>query len=45
MLFFKHILKSEKLVALDVAEVNPTYDMGERTARLAACLVNEWFMI
>lgn len=45
MHFYRHILKSEKTVALDVAEVNPQFDMGERTARLAASLVNEWFMI
>lgn len=45
MHFYKHILKSEKLVALDVAEVNPEYDIQERTARLAASLVNEWLMI
>lgn len=42
--FFRHILRNEKLVAMDVAEVNPVYDIGERTARLAASLVNEWFM-
>lgn len=45
MHFFKHILKNEKLIALDVAEVNPEFDVQERTARLAASLVNEWFMI
>ncbi|ROH96703.1 formimidoylglutamase [Chryseobacterium daecheongense] len=45
MHFYRHILKSQKLIALDVAEVNPSYDIQERTARLAACLVNEWFMI
>ncbi|MCU7618260.1 formimidoylglutamase [Chryseobacterium sp. PBS4-4] len=45
MHFYKHILKSEKLVGLDVAEVNPQFDIQERTARLAASLVNEWFMI
>lgn len=44
MHFFGHILKSEKLVALDFAEVNPAFDIGERTARLAAALANEWFM-
>ena len=43
--FYRHILKSEKLVALDVAEVNPDFDIADRTARLAASLVNEWFMI
>lgn len=42
--FYRHILKSEKLIALDVAEVNPEYDLGERTARFAASLINEWFI-
>jgi formiminoglutamase len=45
MHFYRHILKSDKLLALDVAEVNPLFDIQERTARLAACLMNEWFMI
>lgn len=45
MHLYKHILASHKLKALDVAEVNPQYDIQDRTARLAACLVNEWFMI
>ncbi|MEC3874114.1 formimidoylglutamase [Chryseobacterium salviniae] len=45
MHLYKHILKSEKLLALDVAEVNPVYDIQDRTARLAATLINEWFMI
>lgn len=45
MHFYKHILKSEKLIALDVAEVNPQFDIQGRTARLAASLVNEWLMI
>ena len=40
--FFKHILKSEKLMAFDIAEVNPSLDIQENTARLAAGLVNEW---
>lgn len=44
MHLYRHILKSEKLLALDVAEVNPVYDIQDRTARLAATLVNEWFM-
>lgn len=43
--FFRHILKNEKLIAMDVAEVNPSYDIADRTARLAASLVNEWWMI
>ena len=45
MQIYSHILSSEKIKALEVAEVNPTYDIQERTARLAASLVNEWFMI
>ena len=45
MHFLRHILKNEKLIAMDVAEVNPTYDIADRTARLAASLVNEWWMI
>jgi len=45
MQIYRHILSSEKMKALDVAEVNPKFDIQERTARLAACLVNEWFMI
>ena len=45
MHFFKHILKNEKLVAFDVAEVNPSLDIQEKTARLAASLLNEWFLI
>jgi formiminoglutamase len=45
MHFYRHILKNEKLLALDVTEVNPSYDIQDRTARLAATLMNEWFMI
>lgn len=45
MQMFRHILSQEKTRALDVAEVNPDFDIQERTARLAASLVNEWFMI
>lgn len=45
MHFYRHILKSDKLLALDVAEVNPVYDIQDRTARLAATLMNEWFMV
>ena len=44
MHYFKHILKSEKLIAMDIAEVNPSLDIAERTARLAASLANEWLM-
>lgn len=45
MQIYRHILNSKKIKALDVAEVNPIYDIQERTARLASNLVNEWFMI
>lgn len=45
MHLYRHILQSEKLLALDVAEVNPVYDIQDRTARLAATLINEWFMV
>ena len=44
MHFFRHILNNKKLLALDVAEVNPSLDLQERTSRLAASLINEWFM-
>lgn len=45
MHIYRHLLKNIKLKALDVAEVNPNFDIQDRTARLAASLVNEWFMI
>ncbi|WP_417427609.1 formimidoylglutamase [Halpernia sp.] len=44
MHFFRHILKNPKLLAMDIAEVNPSLDFQEKTSRLAASLVNEWFM-
>ena len=44
MHFYKHLLKSEKLIALDVAEVNTKIDINDRTARLSASLINEWFI-
>ena len=44
LFLYRHLLKSNKMVALDVAEVNPEYDQQERTARLAASLLNEWLM-
>ena len=45
MHLYKHILRNEKLIALDIAEVNPNLDIQDHTARLAASLANEWFMI
>ncbi len=44
MHLFKHILNSPKLAAMDVAEVNPVYDNSDCTSRLAASLMNEFFM-
>ena len=44
MHWFRHILKNKKLIAMDIAEVNPSLDIAERTARLAASLANEWLM-
>lgn len=45
MHLYRHILRNEKLIALDIAEVNPDLDIQDHTARLAASLANEWFMI
>lgn len=45
MHLYKHILDSEKLKALDVCEVNPPLDIAERTSKLGAALINEWFML
>jgi formiminoglutamase len=35
----RHIVFSGKLASVDIAELNPTYDVDHRTARLAATLV------
>lgn len=45
MHMYRHILRSTNLVALDVAEVNPEFDIQNHTARLAASLMNEWMMM
>ena len=45
MYYFRHILRSEKLRAFDIAEVNPSLDPENRTAKLAASLLNEWLML
>lgn len=45
MHLYRHILRNKKLIALDIAEVNPDLDIQDHTARLAASLANEWFMI
>lgn len=44
MHLYKRILSNTKLRAMDVAEVNPKFDPDQRTSRLAASLLNEWFM-
>lgn len=36
---FNHIISSEKLVSIDIAELNPEYDCDNRTAKLAADLL------
>lgn len=41
----RSVLSYEHLVAMDVAEVNPEWDIQNRTSRLAASLVNEWLML
>ena len=45
MHLFRHLLQSHKLLAMDVAEVNPSLDQADITARLAASLVNEWLTV
>lgn len=37
---FTSLLQSQKLVALDVVELNPKYDHDQNTARLAAQIIN-----
>lgn len=44
MKIYRYILQQNKIKALDVAEVNPQYDIQHRTARLAGSLVNEFLM-
>lgn len=44
MHFYRKLLQSETLIALDIAEVNPNRDENEKTARLGASLINEWFI-
>lgn len=39
LLYFKKILQSGRLISLDIAELNPEYDIDERTAKLAAQLI------
>ncbi|MGB5819050.1 MAG: formimidoylglutamase [Saonia sp.] len=37
---FKDIIDSKKLISLDIAELNPTYDRDDQTAKLAASLIH-----
>lgn len=43
---FREIIKllatNDKVVSLDIAEYNPTYDIDSRTAKLAAQLIFDW---
>src|SRR5690606_20291282 len=45
MHLFRHLVQSHKLLAMDVAEVNPSLDQADITARLAASLINEWLTV
>lgn len=45
MKIFRFLLQSDKMTALDIAEVNPNFDLEARTARLAGSLANEWLMV
>ncbi|HLS94075.1 MAG TPA: formimidoylglutamase [Sphingobacterium sp.] len=36
---FTKLIRSEKLISVDIAELNPTYDIDGRTAKLAADLI------
>lgn len=44
MHLYKRLLQSDKVMALDIAEVNPSLDLHDQTSRLGAALLNEWFM-
>ena len=39
-ILFKYILKTKKVVAIDIVELNPLYDIDSRTAKLAAHIIN-----
>ena len=39
-----HLLESKKVVALDVAEMNPTFDRDRSTAQLAARIIDSFVM-
>jgi formiminoglutamase len=35
----KHIFTSQKIISMDIAELNPLYDLDHRTAKLAAAII------
>ena len=37
---FQSIIKSEKIISLDIAETNPTYDLDGRTSKLTAQIID-----
>lgn len=39
LLLIRHIFKSSNVIGLDIAEVNPRYDIDNRTSKLAAAIV------
>lgn len=41
--WLRRLASSGQVVALEIAELNPQYDLDGRTARLAASLISEWF--
>jgi formiminoglutamase len=40
----RHILASRKVISMDIAELNPRFDMDGNTARLAAEMAYEWLV-
>ncbi|RSF30104.1 arginase family protein, partial [Acinetobacter baumannii] len=40
---FKHIQETGKIKLLDIAECNPKFDLDNRTAKLAAYIVYQYF--
>ena len=37
----RFLMRTEKVICVDFAEVNPVYDIDNRTAKLAGCLIYE----
>ena len=40
----RHILASKKVISMDIAELNPRFDVDGNTARLAAEMAYEWLL-